>query len=42
MGWVSPDGAAIHLALTTLNAFLRVIPFERPEQGPIKVDGTFA
>jgi hypothetical protein len=37
-----PEGAAIHLALTTLNAFLAMIAFEPPQQGLIKVDGTFA
>jgi hypothetical protein len=39
---VGPQGAAIHLALTTPDAFLRVIAFEPPLQGLIKVDGTFA
>jgi hypothetical protein len=37
-----PEGAAIHLALTTPDAFLPVIQFEQHAQGLIKVDGTFA
>jgi hypothetical protein len=37
-----PEGAAIHRVLTTPNAFLAMIAFEPPQQGLIKVDGTFA
>jgi hypothetical protein len=39
---VGPEDAAIHLALTIPNAFLAMIAFEPPQQGLIKVDGTFA
>jgi hypothetical protein len=42
MATLSPEVAAIDLALTTLDAFLPMNPFELPAQGPIKVDGTFA
>jgi hypothetical protein len=37
-----PEGAAIHHVLTTPNAFRAMIAFEPPQQGLIKVDGTFA
>jgi hypothetical protein len=37
-----PEGAAINLALTTPNAFFALFAFVPPQQGLIKVDGTFA